>query len=160
MRAHPLSTLFLLLVLTVHAADKPAPSADALVTELYQSEKNGADPFGEHMSRKLLDHYFTKELASLIEKDVATSRKNNEPGVLDFAPLYGSQDLEIKKLVVNKPVTAKGMTTVLVTFMNYDDKKSTKVDLIQQDGVWKIADFHYTDGPSLRALFKEAGVKP
>lgn len=143
------------------AAESAGPSPQALVIELYQSDKKGASPFGETKERaKLCEHYFSKELAGLILKDIETSQKNNEPGVLDFDPLYGAQDLEIKNLVVNKAVTAKGKTTVLVSFVNYDAKKTTKLDLVQEGGAWKISDIHYTDGPSLRKIFKDAGAKP
>ena len=144
----------------LRAADTSAATPEALVTELYQSEKKKASPFEEQKGRKLADHYFTKTLADLIVKDGETSRKNNEPGVLDFAPLYGTQDLEIKKLVINKAVTAKGKTIVQVNFMNYDQKQTVKLDMVQQDGAWKISDIHYPNGPSLMKLFKDVGVKP
>lgn len=162
---HTLLSLSLALLTVIspsllRAADDAAATPQALVTELYQSEKKGASPFEEQKGRKLADHYFTKALADLIVKDGEMSKKNNEPGVLDFAPLYGAQDLEIKKLVINKAVTAKGKTTVLVSFLNYDQKMTTKFDLVQQDGAWKISDIHYTNGPSLMKLFQEADVKP
>ena len=144
----------------LRAADDAAAAPQALVTELYQSEKKGASPFEEQKGRTLADHYFTNTLADLIVKDGETSRKNNEPGVLDFAPLYGAQDLEIKKLVINKAVTAKGKTTVQVNFMNYDQKQTVNLDLVQENGAWKISDIHYPNGPSLMKLFKDAGVKP
>lgn len=161
MRLLSLLIPFVIVTSDLIAADPGAPSPQALVTELYQSDKKGASPFGETKERaKICDHYFAEDLAALILKDIDTSQKNNEPGVLDFDPLYGAQDLEIKKLIVNKAVTAKGKTTVLVSFMNYDAKKTTKLDLVQQDGAWKISDIHYSEGPSLRKLFTEAGVKP
>ncbi len=145
----------------VHAAEKSAAASDpaqALVSELYGSEKSGTSPFGTKSTRARVEHFFSKNLAALIEKDGEESRKRNEPGVLDFDPLFGAQDLEIKSLVVNKPVTAKGRTTVLVTFTNYTKKGSAKLDLVQEEGTWKISDIHYSNGPSLLKLFKDAGA--
>ena len=80
-------------------------SPQGLVSELYQSEKNGKSPFEGMASRTRLAHFFSKELTALIVKDGELSKKKNEPGVLDFAPLYGAQDLDIRNLAVGKAAT-------------------------------------------------------
>ena len=134
-------------------------SPQGLVSELYQSEKNGKSPFEGKASRTRLAHFFSKELTALIVKDGELSKKNNEPGVLDFAPLYGAQDLDIKNLAVAKPATTKGGTSVTVSFTNYGKKQTAKFDLVQEDGAWKISDIHYADGSALLKLFRDAGVK-
>jgi hypothetical protein len=139
----------------LHAEDSP----QGLVSELYQSGKGGKSPFDAKASRKQLGHYFTKELVGLVRKDMEQSRKSNEVGVLDFDPLYGAQDMDIKALSVNKAVTANGRTTVPVSFTNFGKKQAMGFDLVQEDGAWKISDIHYADGSSLLKLFKEAGVK-
>ncbi len=130
-----------------------------LVSELYHSEKNGKSPFDAKVPRTRIAHFFSKELTALIVKDGELSKKNNEPGVLDFAPLYGAQDLDIKNLTVNKPATTKGGTTVAVSFTNYGKKQTARFDLVQEDGAWKISDIHYADGSALLKLFRDTGVK-
>ena len=124
-------------------------SPQGLVSELYQSEKNGKSPFEGKASRTRLAHFFSKELTALIVKDGELSKKNNEPGVLDFAPLYGAQDLDIKNLAVAKAAATKGGTSVTVSFTNYGKKQRAKFDLVQEDGAWKISDIHYADGSAL-----------
>jgi hypothetical protein len=140
------------------AADAEDP-AQGLVSELYQSEKNGKSPFEGNVPRTRIAHFFSKELTALIVKDGELSKKNNEPGVLDFAPLYGSQDLDIKNIAVGKAVVAKSGATVTVSFTNYGKKQTAKFDLVQEDGAWKISDIHYADGSALLKLFRDAGVK-
>ncbi len=134
-------------------------SPQGLVSELFQSEKNGKSPFGVKASRTRVAHFFTKELTALIVKDGEESKKRNEPGVLDFDPLYGAQDMDIKALVVNKPATANGRTSVTVSFTNFGKKQTERFDLVQEDGAWKIRDIHYADGSALLKLFRDAGVK-
>lgn len=160
MRLVPLAVLLALVTPVLCLADKTADAPHALIEELYQSEKNGVSPFEEQKTRSALDHYFTKDLAGLIWKDGETSRKKNEVGVIDFAPLYGAQDLDIKKLMIGKSVTTGNKTTVLVSFVNFDQKTSVTYDLVQGESSWKISDIHYSAGPSLRAMFKAAGAKP
>ena len=134
-------------------------SAQGLVSELYQTEKNGKSPFGVKVPRTRIAHFFSKELTALIVKDGELSKRNNEPGVLDFAPLYGAQDIDIKNLTVSKAAKTKGGTTVTVSFTNFGKKQTLGFDLVQEDGAWKVSDIHYADGSALLKLFRDAGVK-
>jgi hypothetical protein len=147
-----LLTLFLLFAccvgLNLHAADVALP--EALVAELYKAEKKKASPFFQDKNRALVDHYFTKELGDLIWKDATTSK--GEVGAIDGDPLYDAQDMEIKDFVIHKAKTAEGKATVLVTFLNFKEKKSITFHLVQKDGSWKISDIQYADYALLKLL--------
>lgn len=147
-----LLTLLLLLVslnLTLHAADKTA-TPDALVAELYKSEKKKASPFFQDKNRALVDHYFTKELGGLLWKDTIDSK--GEVGALDGDPLYDAQDMEIKNFVIHPAKIEEGKATVLVTFVNFEEKKRITFHCVQQGGAWKISDIQYADYALLKLL--------
>lgn len=150
-------SLFLLLGcigLNLHAADKAA-TPEALVAELYKSEKKDASPFFQTKKRALVDHYFTKELSDLIWKDAIDSK--GEVGALGADPLYDAQDTEIKDFVIHKAKTEDGKTTVLVTFVNFDEKKRITYLCVQNEGAWKISDIQYAEYTLLKLLKDSVG---
>ena len=149
MRLLTLLLLFVSCGLTLHAADK-APTPDALVSELYKSEKKKASPFFQDKNRALVDHYFTKELGDLLWKDTIDSK--GEVGAIDGDPLYDAQDMEIKNFVIHPAKTEDGNATVLVTFMNFEEKKRITFHCVQQGGAWKISDIQYADYALLKLL--------
>ena len=149
MRLLSLLLLFVSCSLTLHAAEKAA-TPDSLVAELYKSEKKKASPFFQDKNRALVDHYFTKELADLIWKDAIDSK--GEVGAIDGDPLYDAQDMEIKDFVIHPAKTEEGKTTVLVTFVNFKEKKSITFHCVQQGGAWKISDIQYADYALLKLL--------
>ena len=154
MRLLPLLLLLVSCGLTLHAADKAA-TPDALVAELYKAEKNKTSPFFQDKNRALVDHYFAQELGDLIWKDATTSK--GEVGVIDGDPLYDAQDLEIKEFVIHPAKTAEGQTTVLVTFVNFKEKKNITFHCVQQGGAWKISDIQYADYALLKLLKDSVG---
>jgi hypothetical protein len=131
--------------LSLFAADQ-AVKPEALLTQLYQVHDAGKSPFFQNKDRALVNRYFVKELADLIWKDAQTT---DGVGAIDFDPLYNAQDTEIKKLVINKAKTTEGKTTVLVTFLNFDEKQSITYHLVQQNGAWKISEIDYGEGFAL-----------
>ncbi|MCF7785540.1 MAG: DUF3828 domain-containing protein [Prosthecobacter sp.] len=150
-----LLTLLLLLVscvLNLHAADKGG-TPEALVAELYKSEKKEASPFFQDKNRALVDHYFTKELGGLIWKDTLDAK--GEVGAIDGDPLYDAQDTEIKEFVIHPAKTEEGKSTVLVTFVNFEKKKRITFHCVQQGGAWKISDIQYSEGHTLLKLLKD-----
>lgn len=137
--------------LNLHAA---AP--EALVAELYKSEKKDASPFFQSKKRALVDHYFTKELSDLIWKDAIDSK--GEVGALGADPLYDAQDMEITKFVIHPAKTEDGKTTVLVTFVNFEEKQRITYHCVQQGGAWKISDIQYAKY-TLLGLLKDSVAK-
>lgn len=155
-----LLSLFLLLAscgLNLHAADKAA-TPEALVAELYKAEKNQASPFFQDKNRALVDHYFTQELGDLLWKDTVASKAKGEVGAIDGDPLYDAQDMEIKNFVIHPAKTEDGKTTVLVTFVNFEEKKRITFHCVQQGGAWKISDIQYS-GYALLKLLKDSVAK-
>jgi len=151
-----LLSLFLLLGclgLNLHAADKAA-TPELLVGELYKSEKKKASSFFQAKNRALVDHYFTKELGDLLWKDTIDSK--GEVGAIDGDPLYDAQDMEIKDFVIHPAKTDEGKTTVLVSFMNFEEKKRITFHCVQQGGAWKISDISYSSGSALLKLLKDS----
>ncbi len=155
MRFLTLLLLFVSCGLTLHAADKAA-TPDALVAELYKSEKKKASPFFQDKNRALVDHYFTKELSDLIWKDAIDSK--GEVGALGADPLYDAQDTEIKEFVIHPAKTEDGKATVLVTFVNFEEKQRITYHCVQQGGAWKISDIQYAEYTLLK-LFKDNVAK-
>jgi len=149
MRLLTLLLLFVSCGLPLLAADKAA-TPEVLVAELYKSEKKKASPFFQSKNRALVDHYFAKELGDLLWKDTIDSK--GEVGAIDGDPLYDAQDMEIKDFVIHPAKTDEGKTTVLVTFVNFEEKKRIIFHCVQQGGAWKISDIQYTDYALLKLL--------
>ncbi|MDI1312391.1 DUF3828 domain-containing protein [Prosthecobacter sp.] len=139
--------------LNLHAAEKAA-TPEALVAELYKAAKKDASPFFQDKDRALVNHYFSKELGDLIWKDTIDSK--GEVGALGADPLYDAQDTEIKEFVINKAKTEDGKTTVLVTFVNFEEKQRLTYHFVQQGGAWKISDIQYSSGYALLKLLKDS----
>jgi hypothetical protein len=153
MRAFSLLLLLLSFNLTLSAADKVA-APEALVAKLYKAHDAEKSPFFQDKDRALVDHYFSKELAELMWKDLKASK--GEVGALDFDPLYNAQDTEIKNFVIGKAKVDGGKATVVVSFVNFDEKTRITFKLVQQDDAWKISDIQYAEGHALLKLFKAA----
>lgn len=154
MRAISFLLLFISLGLNLLAADKVA-TPEALVAELYQAAEKDKSPFFQDKDRALVDHYFTKELADLLWKDVQSSK--GEVGALDFDPLFDAQDTEIKQFVVNAAKVESGKASVAVSFLNFDKKQRIVFLLSQQGDAWKISDIQYAAGHALLKLLKASG---
>ena len=73
-------------------------------------------------------------------------------GALDGDPLYDAQDMEIKNFLIHPAKTEEGKATVLVTFVNFEEKKRITFHCVQQGGAWKISDIQYADYALLKLL--------
>jgi hypothetical protein len=60
--------------------------------------------------------------------------------------------MEIKDFIIHPAKTEDGKTTVLVTFVNFKEKKSITFHCVQQSGAWKIGDIQYADYALLKLL--------
>lgn len=143
--------LFSFAVTQISATDPAGP--EALVAALYKAHDNKKSPFFQTEDKARLTGYFTQELAGLIWKNAKESK--GEVGALDFDPLYDAQDTEIKKFVVQPAKVTGEKATVLVSFVNMGEMQQITFKLVQEAGVWKIADIQYTAGHTLLGLFKE-----
>lgn len=153
MRAFSLLLLLISFSLNLSAADKAA-TPEALVAELYKAHDAEKSPFFQDKDRARVDHYFTKELADLMWKDIKASK--GEVGAIDFDPLYNAQDTEIKNFVINQAKIDGAKATVVASFVNFDKKTRITFKLVQQVEVWKISDIQYPEGHALLKLYKDA----
>src|SRR5450432_4110233 len=94
--------LFLVVLLSVSAsigfAQPKATDPKVTVTNLYKEQKAGTGPFFQAKNRAAVDQYFVKDIADLIWKDAVESK--GEVGKLEFDPLYGVQDPDVKNFVI------------------------------------------------------------
>lgn len=142
---------------------KPIPTMwkfpEKVVEEVYEIHakdmKSGReDRIFNSRSRRNLDKYFEKKLADLIWKDLTA--KKDEAGVLDFDPLYNTQDPQITKLRVARAKIENDRVVILVTFENSGVLEKITYVLSLSEGRWKIADIEYRDGKTLLKYFSDA----
>lgn len=120
------------------------------VTNLYKEQKAGTGPFFQAKSRAAIDKYFVKDLADLIWKDAVTSK--GEVGKLEFDPLYGVQDPDVKNFVIqdtawggDSKFGADGEASVQVAFKIAGEDHWVWFLFHQQKDTkqWKIYDVKY-----------------
>jgi len=129
----------------------------ALVADLYKQHDAKKSPFFQDKNRALVDKYFTRDTADLIWKDSTTS--SGEVGALDGDPLYDAQDTDIKKFMIGKASIAGEKATVVVTFMNFDQKKTVTFALVKDGAKWKIDDISYGADYTLVSMLKEDAAR-
>jgi hypothetical protein len=87
----------------------------------------------------------------LIWKDF-TQTPEGEVGNLDFDPLFSAQDFKITKLRVGAPIVDGENVFVPVSFNNFGKRTSLKFLLVNEGGVWKVANIDYGEGTDLVGL--------
>lgn len=121
-----------------------AASPDGVVRELYRVHRNGYGRVFEKRGRKNQQNFFDKNLAGLIWKDL-TETPADMVGNLDFDPLYNAQDTHITRLRIGSPVVDGEKVSVPVSFNNYGKPNNIKFMMVNEGGVWKIANIDYGD---------------
>jgi hypothetical protein len=127
---------------------KPA-NPNVIVKRLYKAQKAGTGPFFQTKSRAVVDKYFTKSLADLIWKDAVEAK--GEVGLLDFDPLYGSQDPRPTDFVImdtgwggDAKFGPDNEAVVQVTFKTDGKEQMVSFRFHQQKSkIWKIYDIRY-----------------
>jgi hypothetical protein len=138
---------------------KKGPDLGSVVKDLYEAHQNGSPLFYQTKERKLLDQFFTKELADKLWKDALAAK--GEPGSLDFDPPLGTRDEKITKFKVGDTnygkhhksgdfITYEGFAIVDVTFTAGSTPMFVTYQ-VQTDGAdkGKISNITYNDGTSL-----------
>ncbi len=139
------------------AAEVPVGSPELLVAQLYKQHDANKGPFNQTKDRKLLDRYFTKQLADLLWRDATNPL--DEIGALGADPLYNAQDVKISNLVFGKAAVEGEKAVVPVSFKNYELGQKIDFTLNLINNEWKIADINYPDG-SLLKILKDTYGKP
>ncbi len=150
--------------------ESAGPDPDAILRSLYKAHDAQEGPFFNKENRKLLNQYFTRELAGLIMKDAKES--GGEVGALEFDPLYESQDPQVTNFKVGKvswggilkrgdDEPEEGLAVVDVTFK--DSGKTRRIGFrFHQTAkkTWKIADINYSDGRTIVGILRGDGAGP
>lgn len=145
-----------------------AQDPNAIIANLMREHKAQKGVFAIPSNEASVNRYFSKELAALINKDVAAVKKTGDIGAIDFDILYFSQDPQIKDLKISKAAIGgvskrvddepiAGLATIEVTYKDNGQASRTGFQFGQNDAKeWKIDDIHYNDGSSLKSLLESA----
>ncbi len=109
---------------------------------------------------------YAPKLGQLIARDHAYSRASGDVGAIDWDPLCGCQDFAGNFGLVRITAAPRGMmgAKVWVTLRN-GGLQNFALDMVLAGGVWRVADVHEADVPSLLALLRrevpreEAGLR-
>jgi hypothetical protein len=96
---------------------------------------------------------FSKGLRPLMEMQSAMGRRADTP-VLDFDPALSGKDNQLGQIAYEAVSGA-----VIVRFQNAGQTKIVVYDLVEEDGVWKIANIRAPGDWDLLQKLAEAGVK-
>jgi hypothetical protein len=100
---------------------------------------------------KVLQRYFTDELAALLVKDRECSERTHEICNLDWDPIFASQDPGAVALEVSKP-DAANIVRVEFGYPNTDKKAKLAFHVQHTSRGWRISDIVDEEGGSLRKV--------
>jgi hypothetical protein len=132
---------------------QPAGAQDArrFIARLYERY---SDPRTQYLGRDA-PAAFSPQLLRLIRRDQARTPKG-EVGILDWDPICACQDPDgLRVLRVDlQPGSPVALTaTVKLGFVG-GEKATVRLDLARRSGVWRIADIHTQETPSLVHLLQ------
>jgi len=155
------SILVAALLAPLHAHAQDIKSARAFAWGLYRAYQNGEpDYLGKQASQTFAPH-----LLSLIRRDQADT-KPGDVGSLDGDPICSCQDPSGMKATDVKVKALSARHAEADVTLNFPDGVvPVRLDLLEVDGQWRVADVHTKDTPSLVGLMeselsKEHGPKP
>jgi len=155
LRSFNLTLIALAFSATVAAA---APqSAEAFLKDIYShygdvDKKSGAGVLID--TKKQLRRYFTDDLVAMIDADERVAEKRGDVPSLDGDPFIDAQDWKITDLVVHMDSDTATRAKATVTFRNFKEPDTVRLDLAQTPKGWRISDIFWKSG-SLRGLYKK-----
>lgn len=121
----------------------------------YQSSDKALDIASERKAAR----YFVAAVAKLIGQDIATSKKRNEVGKLDFDPFIGGQDWAPTKIALAVAAGAapdRATGTARFTAPGEKTESVVTLDLVKTPAGWRVADIHWAGQPeSLVAILSK-----
>ena len=141
--------VLLLAALPVAAQAQPQQSAQAFLESLYAPYRTKGfrgQPYTQ------AERFFEPILARAMQRDYQLAQRNGVPPTLNGDPFVDAQDWEVSNLSVRATESGERATGI-VSFTNFDKKKTLAVELVQTPGGWRISDIAGAGG-SLRALYK------
>jgi len=148
----PTAVISVPVIQTSSAAPSAAESPEVLIRALYKAHDSKKSPFFQATNRVLVDRFFVEEMADLIWEDATIAAKTGEMALLEADPLYNAQDMDIQDFVIHPAQTDGDQAEVMVTFINFGEKKEFTYLLDNENGKWLISDIFYGDGSQLFQL--------
>jgi hypothetical protein len=131
------------------AARAQGQSARAFVEGLYEPYKKAGfkgQPYWE------TDRFFVQDLADAIRRDLAQSKRRNEPPLLNGDPFVDAQDWSSLRFGYAVATMGDGYATASVVFNNQGTAKQLALFLLETPRGWRIDDIAGRRS-SLRALY-------
>jgi hypothetical protein len=141
--------VLLLAALPVAARAQPQQSAQAFLEGLYAPYRTKGfrgQPYTQ------AERFFEPILARAMQRDYQLAQRNGVPPTLNGDPFVDAQEWEVTNLSI-RAAAAGEQATGIVSFVNFTQKKTLAVELVQTPGGWRISDIAGAGG-SLRALYK------
>jgi hypothetical protein len=141
--------VLLLAALPVAARAQPQQSAQAFLEGLYAPYRTKGfrgQPYTQ------AERFFEPILARAMQRDYQLAQRNGVPPTLNGDPFVDAQEWEVTNLSI-RAAAAGEQATGIVSFVNFTQKKTLTVELVQTPGGWRISDIAGAGG-SLRALYK------
>jgi hypothetical protein len=143
------SIVLLLGALPLGAQAEPQQSAQAFLEALYapyRARSVTGQPYTD------AERFFEPTLVAAMQRDYQLAQKNGVPPTLNGDPFVDAQEWDVSDLSIQAAVSG-GQATGMVSFVNFKQKKTLAVELVQTKAGWRIADIAGAGG-SLRALYK------
>lgn len=151
MKFRPLSILAAIALLAACAPAQEGP--DAAVQALYAPYIDGASPPPALLERDV----FTPELKAEINRAATYSNLLDMP-VIDYDPVVGAQDWEIKAVTIAEVERTEDTARMVARFDNMGAPQEVAYAMRLVDGAWRVDDIGAGDD-SLRAIIA-ASLKP
>ena len=148
----------LLVMLPKTAVFAEAQNAKALVTQLYKAYdwETKSDHASNRRtlleeSREVLAQYFDNKLTGLILKDRACAKKTKEICLLDFPPIWASQDPSVPKKL---SISSTNNPEVVIVEIRYEGNKPLKLiyHVAETKAGLRITDIEYSKDSSLLTI--------
>jgi hypothetical protein len=149
MKRRTISLLLGFLPFAAQAQQATRQTAQAFLESLYvpyRAKGFNGQPYTQ------AERFFEPILAAAMQRDYQLAQKNGVPPTLNGDPFVDAQEWEVTNLSIS--IAASGeQATGMVSFVNFNQKKTLTVELVQTQAGWRIADIADASG-SLRALYK------
>jgi hypothetical protein len=145
--------LFMLLMLApVMTAPAPNSTPQAFLDAIYKTYL-GKESKGIAISRAaVIRQYFVPALAAAMIKDQAQAARRSEVPALDGDPFVDAQDWDIANLAISVKMEGAAKAVGTVTFTNFGEAHTVRLDLVKSTAGWRIADIKMAKR-SLRELY-------
>lgn len=129
-----------------------ADDAVAFVKSLYKLKALWSDVEANRLQ------YLTPDFAALIDENDKYS--NELDYAVDYDPLVQAQDWDVlKDFKLTLESSAGGKAKVKVSFVNFDQATTVRLDLVKTADGWRVADLYNSDGASLRQEYQDLNTQ-